>query len=251
MGPYTASNLREKSYNRMKDFAAVAGQLGVSHLMVFSQTDNNVVMRISRFPNGPTLHFKIDKYSLARQVRASQKRPFESPAAYMTPPLVVLNNFSQSEESQVKLMKATFQHMYPTINVKTVRLSECRRVVLFNYNKENGTVEMRHYAIRATPVGISKSVKKVLQSKIPDLGKLQDISQFIDGSATGLGAMSDSEAEDENSRVRFIIMCDFIEVIWMCVGYSAGSFCGSWQRQGSTERDEAVRVGSTHDSRDL
>lgn len=173
MGPYTASNLREKSYNRMKDFAAVAGQLGVTHLMVFSQTDNNVVMRVSRFPSGPTLHFKIEKYSLARQVRASQKRPFESPAAYMTPPLVVLNNFSQSEESQVKLMKATFQHMYPTINVKTVRLSECRRVVLFNYNKENGTVEMRHYAIRATPVGISKSVKKIIQSKIPDLGKLQ------------------------------------------------------------------------------
>ncbi len=91
----------------------------------------------------------------------------------MTPPLVVLNNFSQSEESQVKLMRATFQHMFPTINVKTVRLSECRRVVLFNFNKEDGSVEMRHYAIRATPVGISRSVKKVLQSKIPNLGELE------------------------------------------------------------------------------
>lgn len=119
----------------------------------------------------------------------------------MTPPLVVLNNFSQSEESQVKLMRVTFQHMFPTINVKTVKLSECRRVVLFNFNKEDGTVEMRHYAIRATPVGISRSVKKVLQSKIPDLGQLQDIAQFIEGTA-GLGGLSDSEAEEENSRVR-------------------------------------------------
>lgn len=65
----------------MKDFAAVAGQLGVSHLLVVSQTDKNVVLRASRFPNGPTLHFRINKYSLARQVRLLQKRPFESPAA--------------------------------------------------------------------------------------------------------------------------------------------------------------------------
>lgn len=118
----------------------------------------------------------------------------------MTPPLVVLNNFSQSEESQVKLMRVTFQHMFPTINVKTVKLSECRRVVLFNFNKEDGSVEMRHYAIRATPVGISRSVKKVLQAKLPDLGALQDIAQFIEGQA-GLGGLSDSEAEDDNSRV--------------------------------------------------
>jgi ribosome biogenesis protein SSF1/2 len=90
--------------------------------------------------------------------------------------------------------------MFPTINVKNVRLSECRRVVLFNFNKADGTVEMRHYAIRATPVGISRSVKKVLQSKIPDLGELNDISQFIEGQF-GLGALSDSEAEDDNSRV--------------------------------------------------
>ncbi len=120
--------------------------------------------------------------------------------ADMTPPLVVLNNFSQSEEGQVKLMRATFQHMFPTINVKTVKLSECRRVVLFNFNKEDGSVELRHYAIRATPVGISRSVKKVLQSKIPDLGELQDISQFIEGQC-GMGGLSDSEAEEENSRV--------------------------------------------------
>ena len=36
-----------------------------------------------------------------------------------------------------------------------------------------GTVEMRHFAIRATPVGISKSVKRVLQLKVPNLGELE------------------------------------------------------------------------------
>ena len=66
----------------------------------------------------------------------------------MSSPLVVLHNFNHSEEDHIKLMRTTFQHMFPSISVKTVKLNECRRVVLFHYNKENETVEMRHYAIR-------------------------------------------------------------------------------------------------------
>ena len=123
--------------------------------------------------NGPTLHFKILQYSLISQVKQSQKKPFESAVTLQTPPIVVLNNFGQSEENTVKLMRTTFQNMYPSINVKTVRLSECRRVVLFHMRKEDGLIEMRHYAIRATPVGISRNVKKILQAKIPDLSSLQ------------------------------------------------------------------------------
>lgn len=96
-------------------------------------------------------------------------------------------------------MKVTFQHMYRTINVNTVKLGDCRRVVLYHFTPETGLVEMRHYAIRANPVGISRNIKKVIQSKIPDLGDLEDISEFVDG-ALG-GAMSDSEAEDDSSKV--------------------------------------------------
>ena len=95
--------------------------------------------------DGPTLHFRCTNYSLCRQVRAAQRRPYDSHAAFLTPPLVVLNNFGQTEENEVKLMKATFQNMFPSINVKTVQLSECRRVVLFHYKKENGTVGKNDY----------------------------------------------------------------------------------------------------------
>lgn len=90
-----------------------------------------------------------------------------------TAPLVVLNNFGSSEESHVKLMRATFQNMFPAINIKTVKLNDCRRVVLFHYIKEEGVVDMRHYAIKAAPVGISKSVKRILEAKIPDLSRLE------------------------------------------------------------------------------
>lgn len=68
----------------MKDYVAVAGQLGVSHLIALSQTKSNVVMRIARFPSGPTMHFRVQQYTLQRLVRASQKRPYDSSKACKT-----------------------------------------------------------------------------------------------------------------------------------------------------------------------
>lgn len=68
--------------------------------------------------------------------------------------------------------------MFPTINTKTVKLSDCRRVVLYHYHKDEGTVEMRHYAIKAQPVGVSSAVKKILQSRIPNLGDLEVIKRY-------------------------------------------------------------------------
>lgn len=145
----------------------------MTHLLLLSQTKSNVVLKIGRYPSGPTLHFHVSQYTLCRHIRSNQKHPFDSATAYLTPPLVVLNNFGQDESSQVQLMKVTLQHMFPSINIKTVRLSECRRVVLFHYHKDTGLVELRHYAIRASPVGISRNIKKILQSKIPNLGQLE------------------------------------------------------------------------------
>jgi ribosome biogenesis protein SSF1/2 len=186
----------------VKDYTAVATQLGLTHLIAISQTkSSNVVARIGRFMNGPTLHFKVTQYSLVTQVKQAQKKPFESASVLQTPPIVVLNNFGQSEENTVKLMRTTLQNMFPPINVKTVRLSECRRVVLFHLKKDDGLVEMRHYAIRAQPVGINRNIKKILQSKIPDLSQLRDVSEFLDSQAYGAGAASDSEADEEYSKV--------------------------------------------------
>lgn len=199
MLPNTASKLKEKSYNKMKDYSAVSTLLGVTHLLVVSQTENNIILKIGKTPNGPTLHFKVIKYSLARHVRNTQKRPYESQVAFMTSPLVVLNNFGQADESHIKVMKITFQNMFPSIDVNKIKLNDCRRVVLFHYNKVDGTVTMRHYAVKAQPVGISKNIKKILQSKIPNLNDLQDISEFVSGSNNATGAYSDSEAEDDEA----------------------------------------------------
>eukprot|EP01035_Chromulina_nebulosa_P024289 gene24289-31593_t len=64
---------------------------------------------------------------------------------------------------------------------------------------EDDVVEMRHYAIRANPVGITKGIKKLVQGKIANLGELQDISEYVESGGAGL--LSDSEAEDEESKI--------------------------------------------------
>ena len=115
------------------------------------------------------------------------------------------NNFGDASAApHVKLMRITFQNMFPALNVATVKLRECRRVVLFNFMRreegeatnhngqsvEDEEVELRHYAIRANPVGIDKKVRRVIQAKIPNLSKLEDISDYITGTtASGAPAM--------------------------------------------------------------
>ncbi|CAM9431908.1 unnamed protein product [Choristocarpus tenellus] len=200
MEPNTARKLRERAKNTVKDYVSVSSVLGVTHLLVFTQTERSLNFRVCRTPSGPTLTFKVVQFSLMRHVRALQKRPLDFSRAYITSPLVVLNNFGDTQApSQVKLMKVTLQNMFPAINVATVKLSDCRRVVMFNYDKVTGTVEMRHFSIRATPSDMTKAIKKVVQAKVPDLHSLEDISEYVEGG--GLGAASDSEMEDEESKV--------------------------------------------------
>ena len=67
----------------------------------------------------------------------------------------MLNNFSD-EERKLKLAAAMFQNMFPAINLKDVKLSDTRRVVLFNYVKETDRIDVRHYLIRVAAVGVSK-----------------------------------------------------------------------------------------------
>ena len=83
-------------------------------------------MRVVRLPRGPTLAFKVEKFSLSGHVRKTQKRPVQEKANFQTPPLVVLNNFAPNEtggpnKQQLALVTATFQNMFPAINVQVCR----------------------------------------------------------------------------------------------------------------------------------
>jgi len=68
MYPFTASKLKESSKNTIRDFLGAAGVFGVSHMMLFTNTELANYMRLIKNPRGPTLCFKINSYTLARDV---------------------------------------------------------------------------------------------------------------------------------------------------------------------------------------
>ena len=68
MYPYTAMNLKESKKNSIKDFVGAAGQYGVSHMMIITQTENGNYLRIIKNPKGPTMVFKLIDYTLAKDV---------------------------------------------------------------------------------------------------------------------------------------------------------------------------------------
>ena len=250
--PYTALNFKEDASNRKMTLAKYAaeltGPLGITHIIGLSQNGGKIGLRACRTPIGPTLTFRVKRFALVRQVRATQRRPFDATSkSYDSPPIVVTNNFGDvSAPPHVKLMRITFQNMFPAINVSTVKLGDCRRVVLFNLIRRNNgddtavdddddnnettakderkedanddddledeEVEIRHYAIRTKPIGIDRRVRRIVESKIPNLGKLYDIADYIAKSSSshndegnvggdGYQSMSDSEAEDESNQV--------------------------------------------------
>lgn len=98
----------------------------------------------------------------------------------------------------MKLMANTFQNMFPPLNLTTMKLASIKRCVIFSYNPATNLVDMRHFAISLVPVGVNKGIKKLVQRKIPDMSKLEDISDFI----TKSQAMSDSEFDDDETHVQ-------------------------------------------------
>ncbi|XP_055325773.1 protein Peter pan-like [Sitodiplosis mosellana] len=191
MEPFTASSLRERRNNKIKDFVSLSGVFHVSHMIVFNKSANQLSFK------GPTLSYKIHQFTLARDVLASMKKQYFNDIAFKHAPLVILNNFT-GEGNHLKLMANTFQNLFPTINLPTVNLSTIKRCVLFSYNSVTNLVDMRHYSVSVVPVGLNRSVKKVIMGKVPNLSKCEDIADFIEQS----GNASESEYEDdENNEV--------------------------------------------------
>ncbi|CAF1146860.1 unnamed protein product [Adineta steineri] len=192
MEPFTAPNLKVSRKNGLKDFIAISGHFHVTHLMTFSKTQLSTYMRLIRIPRGPTLNFRIRRFTHSRDIVSQLKRPQTFPKQFEHAPLLVMNGF-QDDSIQIKLIATMFQNMFPSINVTNVDLSTIKRCVLLSLDPVNGFIEFRHYNIKIAPSGISRAAKKLLQGKVPDLSRFNDISDFMyrEGNA--------SESEDEST----------------------------------------------------
>jgi ribosome biogenesis protein SSF1/2 len=137
-------------------------------------------------------------------------------------PIVVTNNFGDhTAASHIKLLRITFQNLFPQINVSTIKLKDCRRVVLFNLIEEEKEgpmeeeeeeeimqgqrrrrkqqiIEMRHYAVKATPLGMNRKVRRILEiakktnRAPPNLHNVHDIADYITNQSTSLSIMPGS-----------------------------------------------------------
>lgn len=196
MEPFTASHLKVTRRNVLKDFVSVAGPLGVSHFLMVSKGIEHVYLRVAKLSRGPTITFRVTQFSLAREVVSTLKNslPIHS-SQFLKPAVLVLNNFIR-EDKPSQLMATMFQNMFPTINVPNVKLADLKRCVLLSFNKETRSVEFRHYGIKIVPRGMSRGVRKIAQSKVPNLSKYEDISEYVLG-----GGASESEAEEAEGQV--------------------------------------------------
>lgn len=189
MEPNTAVNLKERKDNRIKDFIMASKELSVSHLVVFrASSKSGINLTITRLPQGPTITFHIEAYTLQKDILMQHSNPKSPGLIFKSAPLVVLNNFEDSQ----RIITATLQHMFPSIKVAKMKTSEAKRVVLFNMSQETGLIEMRHYRIIVKQLGMSKSVKTLIHSKIPNLNNYQDVGEFIINGAF----QSESDVED-------------------------------------------------------
>lgn len=198
----------------------LAGPLGVTHFFILTATSSASYLRVAKAPHGPTLALRIKSYALMRDVLASQARPRSPASAWAAPPLVVLQNFpggggggdalaggragpdgarparppvvgGGSTAAAAGLAAELFRSAFPPIDVRSARLSSCRRVVLLTYEGD-GKLSLRHYSISATPAGVSPGVRAlVARHALPKgAGDAADVADL-------LAAGSESEGEPD------------------------------------------------------
>ena len=179
-------------------------------------------MRIALTPRGPTLNFRVEKYSLCKDIAKAQRHARGGGKEYMHAPLLVMNNFTTQnapEEPQDPVRKqleslttTIFQSMFPPISPQNTPLSTIRRIMLVNREvSKDGTwlLNMRHYAIVTKKTGASKRVRRLdakeqrqreRQGKpIPNLGKLEDAADYLlDPAAGGYTSASETEVDTDN-----------------------------------------------------
>ena len=270
MLPYTAMNYQDTNTTKSKKISlqqystGIALPMGITHIIQLSQSSSGTAssnstststgttstsnhqenhdycnMRIARVPEGPVLYFRIHQFTLIRHIQSIQRKPIALNTTSITnhSPIVVTNNFGDhTASSHIKLLRITFQNLFPQINVSTIKLRDCRRVVLFNLIETTTTsnntsddthntiqvIEMRHYAVKATPLGMNRKVRRILEvakktnKAPPNLHNVHDIADYITNQSTSLSmngsttssintansnnnndVMSDSEPEDD------------------------------------------------------
>jgi ribosome biogenesis protein SSF1/2 len=182
--PNTPVQIQEGSKQSLGDILEAAKANEANHLLLFSSTANSTYLKAVCLPAGPTVTYKVDKFTLASDVSRSASKRVTLQKDFKSHALLV----SQGLTSDIT--KVVFQALVPNLDPSSITLKKCRRVVLLV--EEDGVLQFRHYLVKQNPGGISKSLKKLARSEVPNLNSYQDVSDWVLKSTYA----SDSEAED-------------------------------------------------------
>ncbi|OLL26428.1 Brix domain-containing protein, partial [Neolecta irregularis DAH-3] len=149
-------------------------------------------LRIAHCPRGPTLHFAVTAYSLARDIARSQPAPVCVNNLLHAPPLLVLAGFHDSCRESA-LVASTFQHLFPPIVPHSTPLASIRRVLLLA-RLPDASILLRHYAISTAPTALSRPIRRIARpsAPLPNLANITDIADYVLHSS-----LSDSEIDDD------------------------------------------------------
>ena len=189
MYPYTAINLKESTSNSIKDFLSLVDIYGLSHMMMFTNTEKNSYLRLAKMPKGPTITFKIKSYCLSSDIfqNGKNKKPLTKNFDHI--PIIIMNGFNNSNINEkydmpLKTISMMFQSFFPPLNLTEIQMKKCKRVVLLNLNIEkNNEPELlfRHYDIDIEKFSIKKTISNLINFNglNKDLSKFNNIADYV------------------------------------------------------------------------
>lgn len=218
LAPLTATRLRERKANTIKDYLSVASPLGISHFFMLSQTEANAYLKVARVSNGPACTFTLESFSSIKDVQAFATLPGAGPRrkrsikpagvdAYKNSPLLILSGFDL-KTSRDKLVVSMLQHAFPALNTKKLSLNALDRAVLFEKQPDgpDGKLRLsfRHYLINTKRPGVSRPIRKLLvaprgtpSAPVPNLEGCADVADYF-AQAQGGAVSSESEPDPDD-----------------------------------------------------
>jgi ribosome biogenesis protein SSF1/2 len=202
--PYTAINLKESKQNSIKDYLSIVDVYGLSHMIMFTNTEKASYMRFAKMPRGPTITMKLESYTLAADVfeHLTKEHKTTKPLtkSFTHVPLVIMNGFNnqaiqENHKLAIDSSAMLIQSLFPPLNLNEVQLKNCKRVVLFNLNLDNPDepiIEFRHFDIDIEKHSIKKTISNIINNRKNDLSRFKNISDYI-LQQTGYTSCSDNE----------------------------------------------------------
>jgi hypothetical protein len=125
--PHTSSKLRDEKRSSLKDYVSVADQFKISHFMVFTQTENGIYLKISRYKNkGPTVHFKVVDYTLFNR----------NQTMVLQDPFISFTGFRKDDE------------LLDYLGFVNTHTNDDRINRTISFHREESKIYVRHYVIK-------------------------------------------------------------------------------------------------------